>query len=143
MEMDEGVMRVLQALEHSKTLVPSDWDYLAEDEAVMEQVMEMNYMERPLSEHLSVPYELFPALEELEDDEVKLIVDKIIDVWAAYNYFADLPDNLPIRIAYTTLLNVWDDIVGCYPTGRCHFDFSYLDYDKYEKQLNSGEEDLV
>ena len=98
MNSHTSVADVLAALERSKSFVPKDWDYLATDEDVMAEVMEMEYMEKPLSAHLGVDKDLFPPVAELEEDEVKLIVDRILDLWAAYHYFADLPAGLPIRV---------------------------------------------
>ena len=54
---------------------------------------------------------------------VKILVDKILDTWAAYNYLADLPKGLPIRIAYKTLLSVWSEDVPRMPTGTFSFRF--------------------
>jgi hypothetical protein len=129
--MNTSVAEVLEALERSKVNVPKDWDYLATDEEVMFQVYEMEYMEKPLSAHLGVDKEVFPPLGQLEDDEVKVIIDKILDVWAVYHYFADLPEGLPVRIAYETLLSVWDEVVSAFPVGEFHFDFYDRDLEQY------------
>lgn len=131
MNSNKDVVEVLEALDRAKAYVPRDWEYLSNDEEVMSQVIELEYKLKPLSEHLGVMKELFPLSAELEDDEIKMIVEKILDVWAVYNYFADLPKGLPIRIAYETLLSVWDDTVSCCPVGRFHFDFYDLELEQY------------
>lgn len=136
MSSSKSVEEVLDALERAKAHVPQDWEYLAEDESIMEQVIEMEYLPKPLSQHLGVSKELFPASEQLEEDEIKIIVDKILDVWAVYHYLADLPEGLPIRIAYETLLSVWDETVSCYPVGNFHFDFHSLELEKYINPQN-------
>lgn len=134
MNVNVNIAEVLEALERAKANVPKDWEYLSEDEEIMDQVFEMEYMLQPLSAHLGVSKELFPPANQLEDDEIKIVVDKILEVWAIYHYFADLPEGLPIRIAYKTLLSVWDETVGCCPIGNFHFCFSeeleeYFDFD--------------
>ena len=129
--MDTKVDAVLEALERAKTHVPKDWDFLSFDEDVVEQVYEMEYDLQPLSQHLGVSRDLFPPVEQLECDEIKVIVDKILEVWAVYHYAADLPDGLPIRIAYTVLLSVWDEVVMCCPFGEFHFDFYDMDLEQY------------
>ena len=110
-------------MNRAKANVPQDWEYLSNDENIMAQVMEMEYRPKPLSDHLDVSKELFPASIQLEGDEIKVIVEKILDVWAAYHYLADLPEGLPIRIAYETLSSVWDETVSSFPVGNLHFDF--------------------
>lgn len=116
-------MEVIEALDRAKAYVPQNWEYLSHDEEVMAQVMELGYMLKPLSAHLGVGRALFPATALLEDDEIQMIVEKILDVWAVYHYFADLPKGLPIRVAYDILLSVWDEEVPCCPVGGFHFDF--------------------
>ncbi len=131
MKANENIDDILQALERSKTNVYKDQDYLAQDKDVMMQVMELEFDLKPLGGHLGVLMEQFPSAESLEDDEVKTLVDKILDTWAAYNYLADLPEGLPIRIAYKTLLSVWNEEVPRMPTGHFHFDFYELELEKY------------
>lgn len=131
MNIDESLTDILHVLDRSKTNVYKDQDYLAENEEVMMQVMELEFDLKPLGDHLGISIEKFPSVESLEDDEVKILVDKILDTWAAYNYLADLPKGLPIRIAYKTLLSVWNEDVPRIPTGNFHFDFYELELEKY------------
>ncbi len=123
MNINENVAEILQALDRAKTLVPKDWEYLSTDNEIVSQVIEMEFMPKPLSDHLGINKELFPSPAHLEDDEIKLIVDKILDTWAVYNYIADLPNGLSIRLAYEKLLSVWDETVPCFPFGNYYFDF--------------------
>ena len=131
MNTNKSLADILHALDRSKTNVYKDQEYVAQDEDVMMQVMELEFDLKPLGEHLGMSIEQFPSVESLEDDEVKIIVDKILDTWAAYNYLADLPERLPIRIAYKTLLSVWSEYVPRMPTGNFHFDFYEDELEKY------------
>jgi len=131
MNLNKNITEVLEALDRAKAHVPKDREYLSNDQSIMFQVMEMNYKVKPLSDHLGVGKELFPPSVELEEDEIKIIVEKILDVWAAYHYFADLPKGLPIRIAYDVLLSVWDEEVSCFPFGDFHFDFYEMELEQY------------
>lgn len=131
MNTNEGIIDILQALDRSKINVYKDQDYLAQDEDVIMQVMELEFDLKPLGEHLGISMEQFPSVESLEDDEVKILVEKILDTWAANNYLADLPKGLPIRIVYKTLLSVWNEEVPRMPTGHFHFDFYELELEKY------------
>lgn len=125
------ITEVIKALDRAIENVPKDWDYISQDEEIASQVMELEYDCKALSDHLGVPRDLFPPLEQLEEDEVKLIVEKILLTWAAYHFIADLPEGLPVRIAYSTLLRVWDEIVPCCPFGSFHFDFYDQELDQY------------
>lgn len=138
MNSNKNVAEILEALDRAKTHVPKDWEYLSNDMEVISQVMEMEYMPKPLSNHLGISKELFPTPTQLEDDEIKIIVEKILEVWAAYHYLADLPEGLPIRIAYETLLSVWEEIVPCCPFGNFHFDFYELELEQYIKNSENN-----
>lgn len=142
MNSNHDVVEVLKALDRVKSLVPKDWEYLSQDEDVLFQVMEMEYNQKPLSEHLGIDKALFPPPENLEDDEIKAIVDKILETWAVYNYLADLPKGLPIRIAYTALLSVWDETVMSCPIGHVYFDFYEMELDKYVSPSKDIEHDF-
>lgn len=131
MKSTEEVTNVLTALDLAKAHVPKDWEYLSTVEEVQFQVMELEYNEKPLCVHLGVSKDIFPPADQLENDEIKAIVEKIVEVWAVYNYIADLPDGLPVRIAYDTLLSVWDETVPCFPFGHFHFDFYELELQQY------------
>ncbi|MBS0655728.1 MAG: hypothetical protein JSR46_08120 [Verrucomicrobia bacterium] len=129
MGKQKDVLEIFKALDRSKALAPTNFAELAPDDVA--QVLELEYQEKPLSEHLGISLEVFLPVEQLENDEVATIVDRILDVWAAYNYAADLPQGLPVRIAYETLLSVWDETVPCIPFGTFHFDFYDRDLDQY------------
>lgn len=131
MEFAKEVEDVLRILDRSKSFVPKDWDFLSNDEDVIAEVYELEYDLKPLSQHLGVNKDVFPPVEQLERDEIKVIVEKIVEVLAAYNYIADLPEGLPIHIAYTALLSIWEEEVMCCPFGNFHFDFYELDLEQY------------
>lgn len=129
---NENIFDILQALEMSKANVYQDQDELAQDEYVMEQVMEFEFDLRPLGEHLGISLEQFPSAESLEDDEIKILVEKILDTWATYNYCADFPPKgVPIRTAYKKVLSVWNNVVSRIPEGRLHFDFYEFEPENY------------
>ncbi len=79
--------------------------------------------EKPMCEWLGVSKGVFPSVEALEDDELKVIVNKILELWASYHYYAEVLEGYPVRKAYTMLLSVWEESVPMYATGSFHFDF--------------------
>ena len=127
------VSKILLALDEAKARVPKCMEELFNYEDNFEvHILEIELgIEKPLSERLGVSKSLFPDADQLEDDEISLIVEKILNLWAVYHYLADLPHGLPIRIAYRTLLSVWDEQVLCLSTGHFHFDFCDQDLDQY------------
>jgi hypothetical protein len=54
MNLNKNMAEVLEALDCAKAHVPKDWDYLSNDKNIMAQVIEMEYMPKPLSDHLGV-----------------------------------------------------------------------------------------
>lgn len=135
MNTDNDISDILKALERSKANVPKDWDYLIQDDDVMMQLMELDYNSKPIGVHLGISVDQFPSLEQLEDDEVQMIVDKTLDTWVAYNYYADLPEGIPIRLAYKLILSVWNDEVSCCPEGNLHLIFCHPELEPYMEDL--------
>ena len=72
---------------------------------------------------LGVIKSIWSILWSLEDDKIKAILDKILELWAAYHYYADMICEYPLRKAYTMLLDVWEESAPLYATGEFHFDF--------------------
>jgi hypothetical protein len=141
MTFSQCVVHALNELEKAKKRVPPNMEELMNYESDFPlHILEIEFgEEKPLSERLGVSRGLFPPEVELDDDEVEAVVDKIIEVWAVFHYIADLPEGLPTRIAYTTLLSVWDEPVMLFTTGHFHFDFYQLELDRFVDK-NSDQE---
>jgi len=141
MQQPNEVLEILKALDRSIALAPTDSEELANDIDVFMQVVELDYQEKPLGEQLSISKEVFLPVHELEDDEVALIVERILDAWDAYNYVAEFPEGMPVRKAYETLLSVWDEKVPGIPFGTYHFDFYDSDFGAAEQSDNTRKSD--
>lgn len=82
---------------------------LLEDEECLRGVMEYETVEpKPMHEWFGIHKTVFPPADRLTKDQLKIMVDEILKLWAAYNFEATLPDKLPADIAYTTLVNHFD-----------------------------------
>lgn len=55
------------------------------------------------------------------------MVDEILKLWDAYNFYAELPENLPDEIAYKVLVDHFDKPVEWVSEGTLHIEF--CDYD--------------
>lgn len=55
------------------------------------------------------------------------MVDEILKLWDAYNFCAELPENLPDEIAYKVLVDHFDKPVEWVSEGTLHIEF--CDYD--------------
>jgi len=131
--------QLIENLQYEKDKAPKDWDCFLSDIDFIDiidfshKLLELELPEKPLSERLGIKKESFPLSEELEEDEIKTIVNMILDLWEHYHYFAAFPDGLPYRIAYSALVSVWDEPVMCLSLGHLHFDFTHLELDQYVK----------
>ena len=130
------VKNLLQALENAKQRVPMSQDDMETlrnyDFDYPIHLLELEFGEdKALSERLGVSRNMFPPEPELDDDEIKAVVNKILEVWALFNYYADFPHGLRLRKAYRSLLEVWDDQVMSCITGSFHFDFYDSELEKY------------
>lgn len=143
MTFSQCVISALNQLENAKKRVPPNMEELMNYESDFPlHILEIEFgEEKPLSERLGVSRGSFPPEVELDDDEVDAVVDKIIEVWGLFHYVADLPEGLPKRIAYSTLLSVWDEPVMLFTTGHFHFDFYQFELDQYVDKKSDQDSD--
>ncbi len=82
---------------------------LSEEDECLRGVMEYETVEpKPMQEWFGLNKTDFPPADKLTNKQLKIMADEILKLWAAYNFEATLPDNLPPEIAYTTLVNYFD-----------------------------------
>jgi len=123
--MREQVTQLLEVLEIARKKVPPQmaaWQNHEDNFPLHILEIELG-TDKPLCERLGVSKGVFPSVEELEEDELEVIVDKILELWADYHYYAEVLEGYPRRKAYTMLLSVWEEAVPMYATGGFHFDF--------------------
>jgi hypothetical protein len=93
---------------------PSEiWDTVdLDDEGEIEDIsyIEQNYGElrEPLSEIVGIEKVLLPPEHRLTDVQVSKLVHEMIDLLNFFHFNPDFPEELPDRIKYTSLLDIWD-----------------------------------
>ncbi len=132
---------IIQNLMRAKDEAPRDLDQFINNDSNFDlhllelDLWEMDVIpEKSMGERMGIKLESFPEVEELEEDEIKTIVDGIVDIWSQYHCVANLPAGLPYRIAYETLLSVWNEPVTIFASGHFHFDYCDIDFDQYIKR---------
>lgn len=126
--MRPQIVDVLDVLKTAQNKVPSYMAAWLDNDPNIVHLLEIDLgEEKPLCERLGVSKGVFPPVENLEDEEVEILVQKIQELWEAYHYIADLPPGISSREAYQALLHVWEEPVMMFATGRWHFDFCDLD----------------
>ncbi|MEM6261655.1 MAG: hypothetical protein AAGI38_04035 [Bacteroidota bacterium] len=60
-----------------------------------------------MSDLFDLEVEVFPPLEKLTEAQATNLAQAILDLWRSINIEADLPDDLPLHIAYPVLLQRW------------------------------------
>lgn len=90
----------------------------------IEYVIEWENAEpKPMHEWFGITKENFPPPEKLTDEQLELMVGEILKLWEAYNFEADLPENLPAKIAYKVLVDYFDKPVTWISQGTSHIEF--------------------
>jgi hypothetical protein len=123
--MQRYLSQLIADMRQAALNLPAKPDYDIPPEAVgIEYVIEWeNATEKPMQEWFGIAKESFPPSEKLSDGELKTMVDEIIKLWAAYNFYASLPENLPDRIAYKVLVDQFDKPVAWVSTGSHYIEF--------------------
>jgi hypothetical protein len=76
-----------------------------------------------LSQRSGLTEEQFPAVDKLNQEELKQVIDAFQEMMLTWNLTADLPENLPVDRAYPLLINLLKKEAWYLPGGFLHFDF--------------------
>jgi len=125
--METYIAQLLEDLqEGSRQLPPApfltgDPDYLSLD--YIEEWETAPY--HPFGTVMGIEGVVFPPDERLSDEQVERLSEAILALWASRNVFADLPDELPWRVAYRLLVQRWagEPIQFLAQGMNCHLEF--------------------
>lgn len=73
--------------------------------------------------HFGFAPEQFPPAEQLTDAELDTLATLLCRLWAAYNFTAVLPDNVPGRVAYPLLLQRMGEPTFVFTRGNLGVEF--------------------
>lgn len=77
-----------------------------------------------MSDLFEISTEAFPPAEMLSPEQAETLVQAILELWASVNLFADLPDGLPLSLAYPQLVRLWgSEPVSVVREGMVHLEF--------------------
>jgi len=99
------------------------YDIPPEAEGIEYVVEWENAKAKPMQEWFGIDKKNFPPPEKLTGDELKMMVDEILKLWEAYNFYADLPEDLPAEIAYKVLVDFFEKPVAWVSEGSSHIEF--------------------
>lgn len=71
----------------------------------------------------------FPPAERLSKGQLQALIDAMLDLWAAFNFYPEKHENLPLELYYTVIVNSLDEYYG-YETGEPNLiDFCSYNYE--------------
>jgi hypothetical protein len=94
-----------------------------EEMEAIENYAEGRNIPSPFSVQCGITVEQFPPEEQLEDDEIRQILDALEQMFLSRNMSVDMPENVPIRKAYPLIINLLNEEAWYFPTGTLHHDF--------------------
>ncbi len=98
------------------------------DMEALRDVIEWEHAEeKPMKEWFGIEKDIFPDEKRLNDAQVERLCHEIIALWNSFNFYPDLPDNLPHRITYKLLIDYLDQDVAWISTGESHIEFCHYD----------------
>lgn len=107
--------------------------FLTEDMQGLEDITDLEISleedEHTMESIFGIPQIYFPPADKLTDEQMKLLVKEILDLWRAFHYEAVLPQNLPARYAYPILVACWKK---GYPLLRGSTGTWYIEFCDYE-----------
>lgn len=123
--MQEYLNQLIADMRHAAQNLPPKPEYYIPPEAEgIEHIIEWeNSVDKPMHEWTGITKDVFPPPEKLSEQELVMMVDEILKLWKAYNFIADLPENLPVEIAYKALVDYFDKPVAWISEGNLHIEF--------------------
>jgi hypothetical protein len=127
--MQQYIQQLIADMRQAAVNLPAKpyYDIPPEAEGIEYVIEWENATAKPMKEWIGIAKEHFPPPDKLTDDELAVMVDEILKLWAAYNFYTDFPENLPVRIAYKVLVDFFDKPVAWVSQGNSHIEF--CDYD--------------
>ncbi|MEM6321234.1 MAG: hypothetical protein AAF960_26490 [Bacteroidota bacterium] len=128
--MGKYVQQLLENLEHIKKVPPPQTDYanLYPNHPALEYGLDyiVEWEMAPqvsMNELFQFEAANFPPAEKLTSPQMQALVDKILEVWAAFNFWATLHEGLPIDKVYTVLAKFWKEEPVTYVSeGHCELE---------------------
>ena len=128
--MKKYITQLIEDMHRAAENLPAKPYYDIPQEAEgIEYVIEWeNAIAKPMQEWFGIDKANFPPAEKLSKDELKLMVEKIIELWNAYNFAPVLPYDVPDELVYKALVSKFDEPVEWLSEGCCYIEF--CDYDE-------------
>ena len=98
---------------------------------IPEETFDPDYMielgesaEKPMSQWFGIGKEVFPPSEKLTDEQLRLIASEFEQLWAAYSFEPNFPDELPVKRRYELMREYLDHPCQHWPGGWVlHYEF--------------------
>ncbi len=127
--MENYLKQLIADMRHAAKNLPQKpyYDIPPEAEGIEYVIEWENAIEKPMHDWIGLTKDLFPPPEKLSEKELAMMVDEILKLWQAYNFYADLPENLPAGIVYKVLVDYFDKPVAWISEGNMHIEFCSYD----------------
>jgi len=76
-----------------------------------------------LSVECGITTDQFPPQDQLDEEEIKQIIDALKSMLLSRNICVDMPDEIPLHFAYPIFVNLLNREAWYFPTGNLHIDF--------------------
>lgn len=102
--------------------VPDDLRYVVEWELAPE---------RPLPDLFGIPAEAFPPPEQLSEEQAGQVVEGILELWRAWDIYADIPKGVPVPTVYRVLHRYWkEETIHWVSDGMITLEFCHYEPDE-------------
>jgi len=104
---------------------------------IIDMDMSLEEEEQTMESILGIPQIYFPPEEMLSDEQIRMLIQGIIDLWHVFHYEADFRQGeFTEREQYTKLVNCWEKTYPLFrgTSGNCHIEM-------YDYELNWDEEE--
>jgi hypothetical protein len=124
--METYVTQLVEDIKNAGRMVPIPLKRKLSFEEEMEAVEHWACgSERPqsFSRVCNLPFEQFPPVDQLKEEEMRSIIKAIEDMFETWNHQVCLPENIPVAIAYPLVVGLMNEEAWYLPRGAICHDF--------------------
>jgi hypothetical protein len=124
--MQRYINQIIADFKKAKQNVPPDpeLEKAESDEVFAEKMLALETAPSvSFKEFFNVAYEELPPPEKLSEDQMKQIIDAIVDTFKAFHISVDLKPTIPLKLKYEILRDIFIDEIFYMPGFDMTFDF--------------------
>jgi len=128
--MERYILQLVDDLRKAAKNAPkdevADGTVLDDEQAFLDHIEQVElYTHGPtekLSEIVGIPLSALPGDDKLTEEQTASLVEEMVNLLQAWNFYPDFPEGVPVKMLYTALLTKWESKMAYLAGGESHIE---------------------